>query len=103
MDPQLAQWFNAVDRDRSGQIGAKELQRALVNGNWSHLSEEACRMMIDMFDRDKTGQINVHEFSSLIAYIEELVNIWENIRNVQCSDDMAFHRQRFYVEIIIYH
>ena len=31
---------------RSGQIDAKELQRALVNGNWSNFSEEACRMMI---------------------------------------------------------
>ena len=33
----------------SGQIDAKELQKALVNGNWSHFSEEACRMMINMF------------------------------------------------------
>jgi len=31
---------------RSGQIDAKELQRALVNGNWSNFSEEACRIMI---------------------------------------------------------
>merc|ERR1719150_643743 len=55
VDPQVAQWFNAVDQDRSGQIDCKELQRALVNGNWSHFSEEACRMMVDMFDRDRTG------------------------------------------------
>lgn len=27
------QWFNAVDRDGSGQISAKELQRALALGN----------------------------------------------------------------------
>jgi hypothetical protein len=32
---------------RSGQIDAKELQRALVNGNWSNFSEEACRLMIE--------------------------------------------------------
>merc|ERR1712004_97740 len=48
LDPQVQQWFNAVDQDRSGQIDFKELQRALVNGNWSNFSEEACRMMVDM-------------------------------------------------------
>ena len=46
VDPSVQQWFSAVDTDRSGQISAQELQRALVNGNWSHFSEEACRMMI---------------------------------------------------------
>ena len=64
MDPQVQQWFSAVDQDRSGQIDYKELQRALVNGNWSNFSEEACRMMVDMFDRDKSGQINVQEFAA---------------------------------------
>ncbi len=46
VNPQIAQWFNAVDQDRSGQITADELKKALVNGNWSNFSEEACRMMI---------------------------------------------------------
>ena len=46
VDPNIAQWFQAVDTDKSGHITASELQRALVNGNWSHFSEEACRMMI---------------------------------------------------------
>jgi hypothetical protein len=31
-DPQLLQWFNAVDTDRSGSISVSELQAALVNG-----------------------------------------------------------------------
>ena len=31
-DPQLYQWFSAVDTDRSGAISATELQSALVNG-----------------------------------------------------------------------
>ena len=46
VDPNIAQWFHAVDTDKSGHITASELQRALVNGNGSHFSEEACRMMI---------------------------------------------------------
>jgi len=79
VDAQIQQWFNAVDQDRSGQIDSKELQRALVNGNWSHFSEEACRMMIDMFDRDKSGQINVHEFASLFSYINQWKALFESI------------------------
>ncbi len=31
-DPQLWQWFTAVDVDRSGSISVTELQAALVNG-----------------------------------------------------------------------
>ena len=42
----LNQINNNTNVNRSGQIDAKELQRALVNGNWSNFSEEACRLMI---------------------------------------------------------
>ena len=41
-DPQLWQWFQAVDADRSGQISVNELQAALVNGEcgqWLLLSK----------------------------------------------------------------
>ena len=38
-EPQLWQWFSAVDTDRSGSISVNELQAALVNGQLlSHLS-----------------------------------------------------------------
>lgn len=79
MSPQIMQWFSAVDQDRSGQIDPKELQSALVNGNMSHFSEEACRMMIDMFDRDKSGQINVQEFAALFNYINQWKGLFEGI------------------------
>lgn len=46
IDPQVQQWFMAVDQDRSGRISAMELQRALVNGNWSQFNPETCRLMI---------------------------------------------------------
>ena len=56
---QIRQWFMAVDADRSGQISATELQRALVNGNMSRFSEETCRMLISMFDNNHSGTIDV--------------------------------------------
>lgn len=45
-DPTLWNWFVTVDRDRSGEITADELQQALLNGNWSHFNSETCRLMI---------------------------------------------------------
>jgi len=79
VDPSVAQWFNSVDTDRSGAISAQELQRALVNGNWSHFSEEACRMMIEMFDRKRAGTINITEFSELFKYINQWKATFEGI------------------------
>jgi len=79
VDPSVQQWFSAVDTDRSGQISAQELQRALVNGNWSHFSEEACRMMIEMFDRKRSGTINITEFAELFKYINQWKATFEGI------------------------
>jgi len=77
VDQQTAQWFNAVDQDKSGQITAKELQQALMNGNMTNFSEEACRMMIEMFDREKKGTINIHEFGALFGYINQWKGTFE--------------------------
>merc|ERR1711970_368002 len=71
---QVMQWFQAVDVDRSGHINAIELQRALVNGNMSQFSEETCRLMIEMFDADRSGTIDLREFGMLFDYI----NQWRN-------------------------
>jgi len=35
--------------------------------------------MIDMFDRDKSGQINIQEFSSLFAYINQWKALFEGV------------------------
>ncbi|XP_062501429.1 programmed cell death protein 6-like [Corticium candelabrum] len=78
-------WYHgkAVDADQSGGISAQELRQALVNGNWSHFNPETCRLMIGMFDKDKSGTIDIYEFSALWKYIQE----WK-----QCFD--SFDRDR---------
>ncbi|CDH53978.1 predicted protein [Lichtheimia corymbifera JMRC:FSU:9682] len=48
---QLYGWFKAVDTDGSGQLTADELQRALINGDWSPFNIETVRMMVNMFDK----------------------------------------------------
>lgn len=76
-DLSLAQWFSEVDSDNSGRISAPELQRALVNGNMSHFSEEACRMMIDMYDRSGSGTIDFNDFQQLFSSINQWKAVFE--------------------------
>lgn len=77
MDPQVAQWFQTVDTDRSGRITSRELQQALVNANWSQFNQETCRLMIGMFDRDMSGTIDINEFQSLWHYIQQWRSTFE--------------------------
>lgn len=36
----LWQWFSSVDEDGSGAITAKELQKCLINGDWTRMCDE---------------------------------------------------------------
>ncbi|XP_020788349.1 peflin [Boleophthalmus pectinirostris] len=64
------QWFLSVDSDRSGYINMKELKQALVNSNWSAFNDETCLMMINMFDKTKTGRIDMFGFSALWDFMQ---------------------------------
>ncbi|PVV01287.1 hypothetical protein BB560_004298, partial [Smittium megazygosporum] len=57
--------------DRSGVLEADELQRALINGDWSPFSIDTVRLMISMFDVDMSGTIDFNEFVGLWRYIED--------------------------------
>ncbi|EFA11122.1 peflin [Tribolium castaneum] len=76
--PDVQQWFNTVDKDRSGQINWQELQSALINGQGKNFSDVACKLMIGMFDRDKTGTIDINEFQQLFAYINQWLAVFKN-------------------------
>lgn len=74
-EPQLWQWFSAVDTDRSGSISVNELQAALVNGNWSNFDLDTVKMLMAMFDTDRSGTIGFAEFSGLWKYISD----WQGV------------------------
>lgn len=78
MSPEVQQWFQAVDRDGSGQINWEELQSALVNGQGEHFSPQACKLMIGMFDADKSGTIGITEFQLLYNYINQWLGVFKN-------------------------
>ncbi|EPB73588.1 EF hand [Ancylostoma ceylanicum] len=87
----LPQIFASVDKDRSGQISADELQRALSNGTWNPFNPETCRLMIGMFDSNGDGAINLQEFQALWQYINEWTNCFrgfdlDNSGNIDKSE-----------------
>jgi len=74
-DPQLWQWFTAVDVDGSGAISAQELRQALLNGDWSNFDLDTVKMLMTLFDVDRSGTITFDEFAGLWKYIRD----WQNV------------------------
>ncbi|OAV99061.1 hypothetical protein PTTG_02401 [Puccinia triticina 1-1 BBBD Race 1] len=75
IDPQLRQWFAAVDSDNSGNITALELQQALVNGDWTAFDLDTVKMLMNIFDTDRSGTIGFDEFAGLWKYIKD----WQGV------------------------
>lgn len=63
-----------MDRDRSGKINAEELKSALVNGRGENFSDQACKLMIGMFDQDQSGTIDLAEFDKLYGKKRMIIN-----------------------------
>ncbi len=61
-DAALFPLFKAVDKTGTGQLTEKELRAALVNGDFTSFDPHTVRMMIRMFDADKSGTIGFDEF-----------------------------------------
>lgn len=78
MSPDVQNWFNMVDKDRSGKINAAELKAALINGKGDNFSDAACSLMIGMFDHDRSGTIDIHEFEKLYAYINQWLSVFKS-------------------------
>ena len=53
----------------SGQLSVRELGAALVNGDWSSFDPDTVRMMIRMFDSDRSGTIGFQEFCGLWGFL----------------------------------
>lgn len=77
VNPEVQNFFNQVDKDRSGKINAHELQQALINGKGQPFSDSACTLMISMFDQDKSGTIDVYEFEKLFNYVNQWLSCFK--------------------------
>ncbi|NXL49399.1 PEF1 protein, partial [Podilymbus podiceps] len=90
VDAEAFAWFQAVDADRSGYISVKELKQALVNSNWSTFNDETCLLMINMFDKTRSGRIDVYGFSALLRFIQQWKNLFQQYDRDQ-SGSISFN------------
>ncbi|KAJ7189224.1 hypothetical protein C8R46DRAFT_1157817 [Mycena filopes] len=77
-DPQLWNWFSSVDLDRSGAITANELERALINGDWTPFDLDTVKLLMTIFDTDRSGTIGFNEFAGLWKYIKDWQNVFKH-------------------------
>jgi len=77
-DPQLWNWFTSVDTDRSGAITAQELERALINGDWTPFDLDTVKLLMTIFDTDRSGTIGFNEFAGLWKYIKDWQNVFKH-------------------------
>ncbi|XP_030383887.1 peflin-like [Scaptodrosophila lebanonensis] len=109
VSPQAQQWFAMVDQDGSGEINASELQAALINGRGEHFSENACKLMISMFDKDASGTIDIFEFEKLFNYINEWVQLFKtydqdssgHIEEAQAFTQMGFRLTPNFIQFLV--
>ena len=64
----LRDWFTYVDKDESGKLDGIELKTALEQAtlNFSLMST---RMLLKLFDEEKDGTVDFHQFTKLYAWI----------------------------------
>jgi len=70
---ELQAWFSAVDQDRNGEITALELSAALSTSQ-RNFSESTAKMLVRIFDKDKSGKISFNEFIPLHCFVVAVEN-----------------------------
>lgn len=56
--------------------------QALINGDWSPFSDETIKMLMNMFDVDRTATIGFQEFEGLWRYIKEWQGVFRTFDHV---------------------
>jgi len=74
----LQQWFQLVDKDRSGEVDAMELTQAQWPGN-AQFSVDTCNKLITVFDKDRSGTMTFYEYAALHKYILHLQNVFFSV------------------------
>ncbi|CAG8481693.1 11651_t:CDS:1 [Acaulospora morrowiae] len=75
-DKKLSLFFSHLDVNNSGTITTTELQRVLLNGDWTPFNLDTIQLLFDLFDQDRNGYIHYQEFVGLWRYIEDWKKIY---------------------------
>jgi len=55
-----------------------ELERALINGDWTPFDLDTVKLLMGIFDTDRSGTIGFPEFSGLWKYIKDWQNVFKH-------------------------
>eukprot|EP01122_Echinamoeba_exundans_P011990 TRINITY_DN4928_c0_g1_i1.p1 TRINITY_DN4928_c0_g1~~TRINITY_DN4928_c0_g1_i1.p1 ORF type:complete len:253 (-),score=50.26 TRINITY_DN4928_c0_g1_i1:67-756(-) len=72
----LQQWFQMVDRDRSGTVEAEELSGLTFDGR--PLGLQTAARLIRVFDKDRNGKLDFVEYCTLHKFIQVVRNAFIN-------------------------
>jgi len=99
VDPQIWSAFLSVDEDQSGHITATELQSALRKGDWPSFEIDTVKLLMSIFDTNRNGTIDVHEFDGLWKYIKTWEGVFrhfdKNKNNAIDGDELQEALQKF--------
>ncbi|WVQ75666.1 hypothetical protein IAR50_005295 [Cryptococcus sp. DSM 104548] len=70
-DVELRNMFNSFDSTRTGQLSGGDLQRLLAKDATMDAREDSVKMLMNIFDTDRSGSINFQEFEGLYRYIQD--------------------------------
>eukprot|EP01064_Diplonema_japonicum_P028012 TRINITY_DN4217_c0_g1_i1.p1 TRINITY_DN4217_c0_g1~~TRINITY_DN4217_c0_g1_i1.p1 ORF type:complete len:189 (+),score=28.86 TRINITY_DN4217_c0_g1_i1:23-568(+) len=70
LQQQMLTWFNYVDKDRSGQVDAQELQMALQQAGL-RFSMMSTNMLLRLFDANKQGTMTYQEFCNMYGWVQQ--------------------------------
>jgi Ca2+-binding EF-hand superfamily protein len=68
--------FSALDKDKSGEISSTELANSSFGNH--KFSMETANLLVKVFDKDRSGQINFNEYASLFKFITTMQQAFES-------------------------
>lgn len=79
---QIQAWFHSVDKDRSGNICARELSSMTYPGRNDTIGPTLASKAVDLFDKDKSGSIDIYEYGAFFGFLYQLqCAFYENDRD----------------------
>ncbi len=79
VNPAALALFASVDANRSGTVDARELHHALSNGGYTAFSFKTTRLLMRMFDMDRSGSLGYREFETLLGQLGACVHRARNV------------------------
>ncbi|EIW80464.1 EF-hand [Coniophora puteana RWD-64-598 SS2] len=75
IEEQAARWFQIVNTNNDESVSTDELRKSLVSTKGLPFDPEIIKMLLNMFDVDHSGTMNMQEFQGLFKYISD----WQKI------------------------